>query len=94
MSTTSAPPSAAPSTTAAAIVGACTRVSRPTAISPRLELLHVRTADRVRAFFVEFLAVDAADVVRLEDLRFEHEPMLWNTADLRGPRPTQGRTRP
>jgi len=33
MSTTSAPPSVAPAITAAAIEGACTRMSRPTAIA-------------------------------------------------------------
>ena len=47
-------------------------MSRPTAIAPRLELLDVRAADRVRALLVELVRIEAADVVRLEDLRIEH----------------------
>ena len=38
----------------------------------RLELLHVGAADRVRALLVELLAVDPADVVRLENSGIEH----------------------
>ena len=38
----------------------------------RLELLHVRAADRVGAGLVELGAVDPAHVVGLEDLRVEH----------------------
>ena len=43
---------------------------------PRLELLDVGAADRVRALLVEFVRVDPADVVRLEHLRIEHARML------------------
>jgi len=35
-------------------------------------MLHVGAADRVRALLVELGAVEAANVVRLEDLRIEH----------------------
>ena len=38
----------------------------------RLELLDVRTADRVRPFLVELLGVDPTDVVGLEDPGIEH----------------------
>ena len=47
-------------------------MSRPTAIRRGRELLDVRAPDRVRALLVELLAVDAADVVRLEHLGIEH----------------------
>ena len=50
----------------------------------RLEVLDVRATDRVRAFLVELGAVEAADVVRLEDSRVEHVPIVF---DLAGPRP-------
>ena len=40
--------------------------------SARLEVLDVRAADRVRAFLVELVRMDAADVVGLEHLRVEH----------------------
>ena len=50
---------------------------------PRLELLDVGAADRVRALLVELAGVDAADVVRLEDLRVEHGPMLWDNGSCR-----------
>ncbi len=52
-STTSAPPSRAPRTTASAIEGEESRMSRPTAIRRGLELLGVRPADRVGPFLVE-----------------------------------------
>ena len=45
---------------------------------PRLEVLDVGAADRVRALLVELVGVDAADVVGLEDLRVEHGSMLWD----------------
>ena len=66
----------APSITAAAIVGDERRMSRPTAIGARLELLDVGAADRVGALLVELGRVDAAHVVRLEDLGIEHGPIL------------------
>src|SRR4051794_28035143 len=44
----------------------------------RLELLDIGAADRVGALLVEVGGVDPAHVVRLEDLRLEHGPMLWN----------------
>ena len=47
-------------------------MSRPTAICFGLELLDVGAADRVGALLVELRRVDAADVVRLEDLRVDH----------------------
>ena len=72
MSTTSAPPSAAPSISAAAIVGDDEPHVAPDRDPPRLELLDVGAADRVRAVLVELGRVDAADVVCLEDLRVEH----------------------
>ena len=49
----------------------------------RLELLDVRAPDRVRALLVELGRMEPADVVRLEDLRVEHGPMLWNLAEDR-----------
>ena len=48
------------------------RMSRPTAMRSRLELLDVGAPDRVRAVLVELVRIDAAHVVRLEDLRVEH----------------------
>ena len=39
---------------------------------PRLELLDVGTADRVRAFLVEVVGVDAPHVVRLENRGIQH----------------------
>ena len=61
--------------TASAIEGDETRMSRPTAIVLRLELLDVGSADRVAALLVELGRVEAADVVGLEDLRVErHAP--------------------
>ena len=51
-------------------------MSRPTAMRPRLELLHVGAADRVGAGLVELVGVDPSDVVGLEDLRVEHARML------------------
>ena len=64
--------SAAPSITASAIDGEESRMSRPTAIALRLELLDVGAADRVGALLVELVRVDAAYVVGLEDLGIEH----------------------
>src|ERR671936_311824 len=43
---------------------------------PRLELLRVGAADRVRALLVELVGIDPADVVGLEHLRIEHARML------------------
>src|SRR5206468_5228703 len=40
----------------------------------RFELLDVGAADRLRAGFVELVAVQATDVVRLENLRIQHGP--------------------
>ena len=51
-------------------------MSRPTAIRARLELLDVGAADRVGALLVELRRVEPAHVVRLEDRRVEHAPML------------------
>src|SRR4029453_5359483 len=42
----------------------------------RLELLDVRPPDCVAAFLVQLTRIEAADVVRLEDLRIEHGRML------------------
>ena len=58
-------------------------MSRPTAIDSRLEVLDVGAADRVRALLVELVRIDAADVVRLEGLRIEHEPDAMGTAFAR-----------
>ena len=49
-------------------------MSRPTAIEWGSEVLHVRASDRVRTFLVELRAVEAANVVRLEDAWVEHGP--------------------
>ncbi len=62
---------------------------------PGLELLHVRTADRVSAVLVQLGRVDPSNVVRLEDLRIEHggtlspEPLRLRPCEgqvYRGPR--------
>ena len=53
---------------------ACVAADRDAA---RLEVLDVGAADRVCALLVELVRIEAADVVRLEDLGIEHEPMLW-----------------
>src|SRR4029453_12992432 len=42
----------------------------------RLELLDVRPPDRVAALLVQLARIEAANVVRLEDLRIEHGRML------------------
>ena len=67
-SSTSAPPSAAPSITASAIEGAESAHVAADRDRARLELLDVGAADGVGALLVELAAVEAADVVRLEDL--------------------------
>ena len=43
---------------------------------PRLELLDVRTPDRIGALLVELVGIDPSHVVRLEHLRIEHALML------------------
>src|SRR5688572_25246625 len=41
-------------------------------------MLDVGAPDRVGAFLVQLVSVEAADVVRLEHLRVEHRPIVWN----------------
>ena len=48
-----------------------------------LEVLDVGAADRVRALLVELGAVEAADVVRLEDPRVEHASIVLDLAASR-----------
>ena len=49
-------------------------MSRPTAIEWGSKVLHVGASDRVRALLVQLRAVEAANVVRLEDAWIEHGP--------------------
>ncbi len=48
-------------------------MSLPDRDAPRLELLDVRTPDRVRAFLVELVGIDAPHVVRLENRGIQHK---------------------
>ena len=49
-------------------------MSRPTAIERGSEVLDVGASDRVRTLLVELRAIEAANVVRLEDAWVEHGP--------------------
>src|SRR5947209_5520999 len=46
--------------------------SPPHRSPPRIQLRDIDADDRVGAFLVELLGINAPDVVRLEDLRVEH----------------------
>ncbi len=87
-SSTVAPSKIRPSRSSAAIAGAVRRMSRPSPTRSSLGLLAAQlaqhagegAADRVRGGLVHLLAVEAADVVGLEDPRRGQNRLLAQNA--------------